>query len=261
MQTIPTYKALAGANTFLPTQISGCLCWVRSDLGITTVSGSVSAWADQSGNNKNVSQGKAGKRPVYNTSGGVNNFPYLQNAAQGFLSFGSTSAFNTLTGTNGCEAFGVQKINSYGNNGVIWSMGGSGATLCHEDVPANTNNSDVYSSFFSSNFQNSATPVYLVGSYSKDNLFVYNCASKTNYFHNKLNGGVYKFSTTTNTFSNTRTTYSFALMGDPAGVWWTDGPFYEFVLYNRVLNSTERNAMHNYLYKRYSIANGLYDLT
>lgn len=42
-------------NVFSPTQISGLVLWLRSDLGITKDGGNlVSAWADQSGNGNNA---------------------------------------------------------------------------------------------------------------------------------------------------------------------------------------------------------------
>jgi hypothetical protein len=47
--------------------VSGLVAWYRADLGVTTVTGRVSAWLDQSGTsdaNKNLSQGTAGNRPT-----------------------------------------------------------------------------------------------------------------------------------------------------------------------------------------------------
>lgn len=60
-------SVLGLAGVFLPTTLSGCVMWLRSDLGITTVSGKVSVWADQSGSGNDVTQGTAGARPTYNT--------------------------------------------------------------------------------------------------------------------------------------------------------------------------------------------------
>lgn len=48
---------------------AGLLLWLRADAGVTTVSGAVSAWADQSGANHDFSQGTTGNRPQYRTSG------------------------------------------------------------------------------------------------------------------------------------------------------------------------------------------------
>ncbi len=48
---------------------SGLLLWVRADEGVTTVSGAVSAWADQSGNQHDLSQGTGTNRPLLVNSG------------------------------------------------------------------------------------------------------------------------------------------------------------------------------------------------
>lgn len=42
--------------------------WLKADAGITTVGGNVSAWADQSGNGNNATQGTAANRPAYVTN-------------------------------------------------------------------------------------------------------------------------------------------------------------------------------------------------
>lgn len=64
--------------SFKPTDISGCVLWLRADLGVTLVSGAVSAWADQSGGSllASVTQGTSGKRPTFNASdAGFNSQP------------------------------------------------------------------------------------------------------------------------------------------------------------------------------------------
>ena len=75
-----------------PVWINGTIVWLRSDQGITRVSGVVSAWADySSGSSNSASQGTAGNRPGYQASGGANNRPYLT-----FVGGGGT---HTLLGT------------------------------------------------------------------------------------------------------------------------------------------------------------------
>lgn len=63
-----------------------------SRAGITTVSGAVSEWDDQSGasGNRNVSQSNAGGRPAFSSNGGVNGLPKLTFS-------GSHSLPNTVT--------------------------------------------------------------------------------------------------------------------------------------------------------------------
>jgi len=64
-------------NKFLP----GLSLWLRSDLGISTVSGLVASWADQSPMGNGCSQATAALRPTYNPSGGLKNLPYLVGGA------------------------------------------------------------------------------------------------------------------------------------------------------------------------------------
>jgi len=49
--------------------------WYRSDLGVTESGGTVSAWADQSSNARNVSE--ATNKPAYSATGGPNSVPSI----------------------------------------------------------------------------------------------------------------------------------------------------------------------------------------
>jgi hypothetical protein len=59
-----------GGGSFTPTSLSGCVLWLRADLGVTLNGSTVSAWADQSGNGNNASQGTAASQPTYNATTG-----------------------------------------------------------------------------------------------------------------------------------------------------------------------------------------------
>lgn len=63
--------------SFVPTQLSGCVLWLRSDLGITLNGSTVSAWGDQSGNANNMLQGTGANQPAY-VSNVVNGRPVLR---------------------------------------------------------------------------------------------------------------------------------------------------------------------------------------
>jgi hypothetical protein len=62
-------SAAAPAGTTPPTIVTSapCQAWWRGDLGITIGTG-VSAWADQSGNGRDLVQATGGAQPVYNAS-------------------------------------------------------------------------------------------------------------------------------------------------------------------------------------------------
>lgn len=56
-----------GAKPFAPSDISGLALDLNGDLGITIATG-VSAWADQSGNSRNFTQGTGANQPTYTAS-------------------------------------------------------------------------------------------------------------------------------------------------------------------------------------------------
>lgn len=61
----------AGAPQWLPTSLASLAAWYRGDLGITLNGGTVSAWADQSGNGRHLTQGTAANQPTYGTASGM----------------------------------------------------------------------------------------------------------------------------------------------------------------------------------------------
>ena len=62
-------RGAGGRTSFtLPTQLAGCVTWLRADLGITLSLGNVTTWADQSGKG-NDAVAPAGREPPYNVSG------------------------------------------------------------------------------------------------------------------------------------------------------------------------------------------------
>lgn len=74
-----TFRVVGAASrvhggAFVPTQLAGCQLWLRSDMGVSIVSGGVSSWADQSGNARDASQATGSKRPTLLQSA-VNGFP------------------------------------------------------------------------------------------------------------------------------------------------------------------------------------------
>ena len=96
--------AAGGPPAFSPLQVTGLVLWLRADLGITTVSGKVSAWTDQSGtgdSNKDVTQGTAANRPTYNaTDAGYNNQSTLTfDGTDDWMASGVWSTVPTTTGT------------------------------------------------------------------------------------------------------------------------------------------------------------------
>jgi hypothetical protein len=55
----------AGANAPEPCETADCLLWLRADLGIVRVGGSVAQWSDQSGNNHHAVQMTRNNQPTF----------------------------------------------------------------------------------------------------------------------------------------------------------------------------------------------------
>jgi hypothetical protein len=67
-----------GGGPFVPTDIPGCVLWLRADLGITLNGTDVSAWADQSGAGNDFAQPLATDQPSYQpTTPALNNQPSI----------------------------------------------------------------------------------------------------------------------------------------------------------------------------------------
>jgi hypothetical protein len=58
-------RDVGGWGPWRPTRIPGCVLWLRADLGVTLVSGKVSAWADQSGMGNHFTQATGADQMAY----------------------------------------------------------------------------------------------------------------------------------------------------------------------------------------------------
>jgi hypothetical protein len=78
---------------FVPTEIDGCILWLRSDMAVTLASGNVMSWGDRSGKEHHASQGTAADRPGYLASGWSNGLPTIDfdRANTEFMSLGAMS--------------------------------------------------------------------------------------------------------------------------------------------------------------------------
>jgi len=90
---VATARFLDG-QTPPPLRASGLKMWVEADVGVTTVGGAVSSWADQSGNGNDLVQATASTRPLL-VAGEANGHPVIRLDGVGdFLSF--TSRLTTM---------------------------------------------------------------------------------------------------------------------------------------------------------------------
>lgn len=96
------WAMLSKTAFFTPLQLSGCVLWLRGDLGLTfnysNTPATVSGWADQSGNGNNASQGTSANQPSFDATI-MNGWPAIKNAAGGaaYMTTGSFSFGTAIT--------------------------------------------------------------------------------------------------------------------------------------------------------------------
>ncbi len=101
-------------HRFTPSELSGLQGWYRADAGVTTVSGAVSQWNDQSGNAHHWSQATSANRPGYATNQ-INGLPAITFA----------SSLSQWMGTTGIglsgdfHIFAVVKLTTNGTTRVL----------------------------------------------------------------------------------------------------------------------------------------------
>lgn len=62
---------------FIPTEIDGCILWLRSDLSVTVSSNNVSQWSDRSGSEHHATQATGAVQPGYKPTGWKNGLPTI----------------------------------------------------------------------------------------------------------------------------------------------------------------------------------------
>lgn len=227
---------------FTPKSIANLAAWYRADLGITLNGSTVSAWADQSGNGNNVTQGTANKQPLFVASdSNVNNKPVLDfdgsnDQMQGNFAAALTGEKNwtlitvgqwdTLTGTRCIASVGA------GGNGydLIVNFSGTGKReVVHKGVAAMPDDN--------------ATTNYEIWSATRDNSGSPNVILKVN--------GVTQSISTPNTVMLTPGVS--ISIGANFTVSFMDGKVAEVIVYNNKISDADLAKLHTYLGSRYGI--------
>jgi hypothetical protein len=218
--------------------------WLIGDNGVTQSGGVVSAWADQSGNGLNASQGTSTYRPTYVTSSmnghaivrfnGSNN--YL-NVASGFANF-----------TSGVSIFVVAKP-SYANwwdrfidfgtgsptNNLVFARNGNSNTLSYE----------TYNGSWSDLDATNAIPVNTA--YVLE--VVQSSSGSTSIYKN---GTSLSMGTVTLPTNVTRT-QNYIAKSDGGSDGYYEGDIAEIIIYNSALSTTNRQTVETYLRTKYGL--------
>lgn len=226
--------------TFNPTQIAGCSLWLRADLGITQSSGSVSSWADQSGNGRDATQAVANNQPTF-TASGINSLPTVSFTPVVFVEFLSLSA-GALSSLTAGELFVVAKNTDDGvsiSEPCCFTDAGGANYIPFADRKIYDN--------FGSDSRHDTGYAPAAGVWSSP--WLYNVSAITNEWIARLNGSIV-FTDATNTvgsFTNCR------IGCDPGNAVGMRGNVSEVIIYNSKLSSGDRATVVSYLNTRYNI--------
>jgi hypothetical protein len=216
---------------FLPTQVSGCVLWLRADQGITLNGGTAQAWADLSGNGGDVSNVTAANQPTLITSDPAYN-------GQATLSF-----INAAPDAMSSPTFVVTQPNTYVFVGEADIVGGANSQFI--DSAAGPNRQIVGSDasgnliLYAGNTLNSTTPtnskcIVMVG---------FNGANTKAYVNGSITAAI---------SGNVGANSSNISVGGRTGGY-LQGKVAEVICYNRVLATNEAIMVNRYLGARYGI--------
>lgn len=234
--------------SWTPASLGAALkAWFKADTGITLNSTTVSAWADQSGNGANVSQGSAGNQPTFQGTG-FNGLPTVLfvaasatslSSAASALAMGAAAASVFIVGQmlTGTSDYGRAVSFQGGNAGADESTAGSGALILRNSL------SNAFGSYASSGLRCSQA-ISLATNYRIG--VIYDGSAATPYLNNVAGTPGGAFSTAFAAAGTLR------LGTDPAGVFW-GGAISEVVIANAALSSGDRDSLDSYFRSKWGL--------
>jgi hypothetical protein len=214
------------AGTPVPQRPAGLKLWVKADTGTTDAGGSVSAWADQSGNGNHLGQTVSADQPLL-VGGEANGLPVLR-----FDGGGDSLSFTTRL-TTIRTVFWVIRRSLDMTNGYRFLLGDSGAGATTYDFCSGST-TRLWDGTYTSAFIKSGQT--RINGAPKDGLDIDRPADLS----------VISLITTGNVTANT---FSRDRIYDRS--WW--GDLAELVIYDRALSAEEVRAVEEYLAARYGI--------
>lgn len=235
-----------GGAAFTPTSISGCVLWLRADLGVTIGTG-VSAWADQSGtgdSNKNCTQATGSNQPTRNSSDTAYNNQTTLSFASASSQFLQSGTWSTAPPTSAATIFVVGNTDGTGAR-QAFTDGLSAATygLWNNDNGSETNTVAFFLSAYliktgASLGSPSAVAVTCIAGSSSSAIFA---NAKT-----ALGTGS----------PGTSSPTGLTLGAFAGGGSYLNGKIAEVIIYNSDIGSSNRSLVWNYLGSRYGISIG-----
>jgi len=181
-------------NGWNPLTVSGCLCYLTADAGITLNGSNVSQWSDQSGNGNHFTQPTAGKQPAFVTSG-INSKNSVK--ADGVTAGMRLSCVNNMSALMGSATAGERiilaqlTVDGFGNpSSINWGTGDIGS---FQEFSTDHKMYDGFATTARKNGSVAVTTGLLLSPYTQD------IQSAAGNFTMLINGTTY-FTTGTNTY-------------------------------------------------------------
>lgn len=225
--------------TSVPQRSANMLLWLRSDVGVSTSSGAVTSWADQSGFGNNATQSTGANRPTF-TANAVNGLPAL--------TFNGSNNFMTLPAgfkdfSQGVSIYLVHKPGTTMNYPIDIGNGGASNDI---SIYGAANYVYFYAYGASSSLVTSNSSGYTPSTYQL-----------TEVTHDSTTGNIYKNGTLTGTGSVsalnniTRSTNRIGQYG--SGSYFYSGEIAEIIVLSKGSTSAERAAIESYVYSKYNV--------
>lgn len=239
--------------TSVPQQASNLLLWLRSDVGVTYAAGKVSAWADQSGNSNNASQGTGNLQPAL-TTGAINNsiLPAITfNGTSQYMSMGAD--FANLT--TGASIFLVLDPTSSSGTGDPCAFGNAANSdaIFAQTVGQNAK-LFTYHGSTSSSVATTNTPLTISSYQLLEMTFLQGSGSGTGTGTIFVNGTQEKQSTTMQNLNNVSRTKNY--VGTGIGLTnYFQGSIAELLVFSAPLSASQRASVESYVLSKYAIGN------
>lgn len=230
-----------------PTVPADAECWLRADALALVHNARVAQWNDVSGRNRHAIQSNAATQPFFLTNQ-INGLPAvrfgLYASSQPYQLGVAATDFNVWTEA---EGFLVVKAEqdpgaSAGNN-RLWSLGSGVPQLEDSQYPDSAG--VIQENFFTTVTKTAVDPTPALNAWR-----IYNVSSKNGEFTIRLDG-TQIFTTAVNTFGAYATGAFYFGSGQAKHF---AGMFAEFILFKRVLTTTERAGVVQYLSDKYGLA-------
>jgi phage tail tube protein FII len=230
---------IANVTSELP--VTGMKLWLRPE-ELVQSSGGLSKWTDISGAASHATQDTSANRPQV-VAGALNGQPAVRfNGTSGYLNLP-----NFLNGLASAELFVVLKGSTTSGSVLFSYMGSSPQTT----YPSGANQ-------ISDGFGSNTPRVFGTNGVDLSQLHLYNVSANASAWSASLNANV-AFSSPTNAVNFTNGLFNPYIGAARGGSYyafsnWFSGDVAEIIVYDRVLTSLEREAVHFYLNRRYAFS-------